>query len=117
MGRNTFTRALSLGALLLLGSDLVTQVNGLPKTPWAQQRAKGHGRKALSHAINKRQFANTSEPADCVPHSPLDIEAPKENIWSGLTGPEAAGVTEWLFAQKELNLSLSDNATSWDNTM
>ncbi|GKT67922.1 copper amine oxidase [Colletotrichum tofieldiae] len=112
MGCSTITRALGWGALLLLGFDYMPQANGLPKTPWAQQRAKGHGRKALSHAINKRQFANTSEPGDCVPHSPLDIEAPKENIWSGLTGPEAAGVTEWLFAQKELNLTLSENATS-----
>lgn len=117
MGFSSLTRILGLGALILLGSDLVPQVNGLPKTSWAQQRAKGHGRKALSQAINRRQFSNATDPVDCVPHDPLDIEAPKDNIWGGLTGPEAAGVTQWLFAQTELNLTLSENATSWDNTM
>lgn len=117
MGFTSATRAFGLGALLFLGSDVIPQVHGLPKTSWAQQRAKGHGRKALSQSMNKRQFSNGSEPADCVVHDPMDIDAPKDNIWSGLTGPEAAGVTEWLFAQKELNLTLSDNATSWDNTM
>lgn len=116
MGFSSLTRALGLGALLLLGSDLVPEVNALPKTPWAQQRAKGHGRKALSHAIGKRQLNGTDAP-DCVPHDPMDIEAPKDNIWGGLTNVEAAGVTQWLFAQPEMNLTLSDNATSWDNKM
>lgn len=117
MGFSSLTRTLGLGALLLLGSDIIPQVNGLPKAPWAQQRTKGHGRKALAHAMSKRQLSNSSEPADCVVHDPNDVDAPKENIWSGLTGPEAAGVTEWLFAQTELNLTQSENATSWDNTM
>ncbi|KAI8241344.1 hypothetical protein K4K57_000053 [Colletotrichum sp. SAR 10_99] len=117
MGFSSLTRTLGLGALLVLGSDIIPQVNGLPKAPWAQQRAKGHGRKALAHAMSKRQLSNSSEPADCVVHDPNDVDAPKENIWSGLTGPEAAGVTEWLFAQTELNLTQSENATSWDNTI
>jgi hypothetical protein len=38
--------------------------------------------------------------------SPPDFKAPKANVWSGLTDVEAASVTQWLFAQSDLNLTV-----------
>ena len=45
------------------------------------------------------------------------VSAPKQNIWAGLTDVEAAGVTQWLFSQKSLNLTTTEDAGEWDNTV
>jgi primary-amine oxidase len=55
--------------------------------------------------------------APCTVRDALNIEAPKENIWGELSGPETATIVAWLFAQKELNLTTVENAGSWDNTL
>ncbi|GAB1317381.1 Amine oxidase [Madurella fahalii] len=43
--------------------------------------------------------------------------APKANVWGELADYEAAAVVRWLFAQEDLNLTISEDATEWDNTM
>ena len=62
----------------------------------------------------KRQYQNGSA---CIETSPSDFKAPKSNIWSGLTDVEAAGVTQWLFGQADLNLTITDDAGEWDNSV
>ncbi|KAH7144289.1 copper amine oxidase [Dactylonectria estremocensis] len=109
------TNSMKLLTAAFLGfSPLVPPVVGLPKTAWAQQRTKGHGRKLFGASIEKsRQHVRDG----CVVKSALDIDAPRENIWAGLTEPEAVSVVEWLFAQPSLNLTTSEDAGSWDNTL
>lgn len=53
----------------------------------------------------------------CIDTAPGAFAAPKKNIWSGLTDQEAASVTKWLFQQKDLNLTTTDKAGEWDNTI
>ena len=82
-----------------------------PKAAWVRGARK---RLAKSRNLNlKRQF-NGSE---CVETAPADFKAPKKNIWSGLTNREAADVAKWLFHQKDLNLTVSEDAGEWDNTV
>jgi hypothetical protein len=45
------------------------------------------------------------------------ITAPKANLWRSMSGEETAAVVEWLFAQEDLNLTLSSEAGEWDNQM
>lgn len=66
-----------------------------------------------SHIIGKRWLNEST----CAQTGPAAIQPGKGNIWVGLTDDEAAGVTEWLFGQKDLNLSLSAAAGEWDNTV
>lgn len=103
--------AISLAAVAIF----IPEVAALPKAPWAQHRAKGHARKVLSSALGSRSY-NETEP-DCVVKSALDIQSPKENVWGTLTGPEAAGVVQWLFVQPDLNLTATEDAGNWDNSM
>jgi hypothetical protein len=87
----------------------------LPKAPWVEQYARTRGRKSFTSSIAKRNF--TEDPPDCVIQNAQTTEAPKKNIWGSLTGDEASGVVSWLFAQPELNLTESEKAGNWDNTM
>jgi hypothetical protein len=52
---------------------------------------------------------------ECSPAHSDAISAPKENLWLGLTDKEAAEATGFLFSK--LNLTVTDNATEWDNTL
>jgi primary-amine oxidase len=90
-------------------------VEALPKAPWVEQYARTRGRKAFTSSVSKRNV--TEDPADCVVQNAQTTDAPKKNIWGGLTGEEASGVVSWLFAQPELNLTASEKAGNWDNTM
>jgi primary-amine oxidase len=87
----------------------------LPKAPWVEQYARTRGRKAFTSSVAKRNV--TEDPADCVIQNAQDTVAPKKNIWGGLSGEEASSVVSWLFAQPELNLTESEKAGNWDNTM
>ncbi|KAK0321282.1 hypothetical protein LTR82_007734 [Friedmanniomyces endolithicus] len=71
-------------------------------------------RLAKNSKWNSKGYVNGSA---CVETSPPDFQAPKENVWVGLTNWEAASVTQWLFAQADLNLTRSDNAGDWDNSV
>ena len=66
----------------------------------------------LSSRLTKR-YVNGS----CSTSGPVDFQAPKSNVWSGLTDIEAANVTRWLFRSSGLNLTNSSLAGSWDNTL
>jgi primary-amine oxidase len=104
----------SLAVILLLLDGFATLVAGLPKAQWAKQRAKGHARRALAAAMEKRQYANTSL---CVIEEALKTTAPKENVWGSLSDEEASSIVHWLFAQSDLNLTVMEDAGNWDNTL
>jgi primary-amine oxidase len=90
-------------------------VEALPKAPWVEQYARTRGRKFFTSSLAKRNVSE--EFPDCVVQNAQKTEAPKKNIWGTLTGEEASGVVAWLFAQPDLNLTVSEKAGNWDNTM
>lgn len=107
-----------------LSSDVLARPAPEPKAPWVTQ---GRGRKGLMKSLLKRSVeesvswnsstsSNSSRNA-CPDTAATAITAPKTNIWGGLTDLEAAGVVQWLFAQEELNLTVSTDAGEWDNTV
>lgn len=115
--------ALSVAALALLAPDVLARPSPEPKASWVR---KGHGRKAISNALkgkrddrllntHARRLDNTS--SSCAGVGAIEITAPKQNIWDQLEDVDAAGVVAWLFAQPEFNLTVSENATAWDNSV
>ena len=90
-----------------------------PRTGWIK---KGAGRKHMADTIKRsirgdRGQAERRDAPSCAETLATNITAPKINIWQGLSDVEVAGVAQWLFAQEDLNLTVSENATSWDNTV
>lgn len=55
--------------------------------------------------------------SSCVDSNATVIKAPKHNVWEGLTDEETASVVKWLFQQPTLNLTVTEGAGEWDNTM
>ncbi|KAJ5745952.1 membrane copper amine oxidase [Penicillium odoratum] len=68
----------------------------------------------LGQKLHDRSFSGAGS---CHESNFTKIQAPKKNIWTGLTDPEAASVLSWLFEQTDLNLTLSKDAGDWDNTV
>lgn len=92
-----------------------------PKASWVR---KGHGRKAISNVLKgKRDNLRRSVPSpsngteSCVGTSAAQVSAPKVNVWGELVDTDAAAVVAWLFSQPEFNLTVTENATEWDNTV
>lgn len=65
------------------------------------------------HTAFKRQTASNA----CNANLNNTVTAPKLNVFRDLSPPEVAGVAQWLFAQKDLNLTTSEGAGEWDNTV
>ncbi|KAK1823601.1 hypothetical protein LTR12_002012 [Friedmanniomyces endolithicus] len=97
-----------LGLLLLIGAS-----EGAPQHKAAWMRG-ARARLAKNSKWNSKSYVNGTA---CVETSPPDFQAPKENVFGGLTNWEAASVTQWLFAQMDLNLTRSDDAGDWDNSV
>lgn len=53
----------------------------------------------------------------CGPSPPASIKAPKRNLWGQLSEQEVGSVVDWLFGQQGLNLTHTEDAGDWDNTM
>lgn len=100
---------------LLAVALLVSDAAAMFQAPWAKQRARVHGRKALGASIDKRTTRHHKE--ECEIKNATDIQAPKLNVWADLTEPEVASVLKWLFGQPDLNLTVTEEAGSWDNTV
>jgi primary-amine oxidase len=113
--------SLLLAGLIFCADNALSAPSPDPKAPWVRQ---GRARKAASQAskskIGKR-FTNetSSEPAlgSCPDSTYTKTSAPKTNVWGSLTDIEAVSVTRWLFDQPEFNLTVSDEAGEWDNTV
>lgn len=109
---------LSLATLGLLVQDCLARPSPEPKASWVR---KGHGRKAISNILkgkrDNRLAQRTANTTSCAGTAAVEITAPKSNIWDQLDDIEAAGVVSWLFAQPEFNLTVSENATAWSNSV
>ncbi|KIO19433.1 hypothetical protein M407DRAFT_30937 [Tulasnella calospora MUT 4182] len=53
----------------------------------------------------------------CPSDTPINIKAPHENLWKPLTEQETLSVQEWLYDQKELNLTQFTTAGISDNSI
>jgi primary-amine oxidase len=107
--------------LLLAGSILyahgaLSAPSPDPKAAWIRQ---GRARKAASKIGRRWSNETTAQPAinSCSDNDYTKTSASKANVWGGLTDIEAASVTKWLFTQPEFNLTVSDDAGEWDNSM
>ncbi|KAL4749209.1 hypothetical protein BDW72DRAFT_195030 [Aspergillus terricola var. indicus] len=113
-------------ALLLVGSlagDVVaTKLD--PSRDLVRQKSRGRknqmrslvGRSYQHITHQSRAYANQyASPCQATP--PQEINAPKENVWYGLTDDETADVAKWLFGRPELNLTSTEDAGEWDNTI
>jgi len=83
-----------------------------PKSKKFRDGRHGHQARAITKRLQQRQGGACST-------SPVAAAAtaPKPNLWLGLTNDEAASVTKWLFAQDALNLTTTEEAGEWDNTV
>lgn len=114
-------KALSALILALLSSAELAQARPDPKiyskTEWSHNRGKKVARTAIRRALEKHSFNETIVSPGFNGVTPYETTAPYENVWGGLANEEAASVIAWLFAQPALNLTVSENATNWDNSM
>ncbi|KKA26891.1 hypothetical protein TD95_003263 [Thielaviopsis punctulata] len=117
----------SLSAALLLGSLVQdAAARPQPKSTWVH---KGPARKKMAHNLKRSietsmglkagtyRRDDTEDFPACKDAAATVVTAPKTNIWSALTESEAVGLVSWMFDRPELNLTVSENATSWDNTI
>jgi primary-amine oxidase len=77
----------------------------------------GSAKKNMLNAIKRGIHKQPRTDTPCAEVGSAAITAPKKNIWAPLTDVDAAAVAAWLFSQSDLNLTVSANATSWDNSM
>ncbi|CAJ2507483.1 Uu.00g086690.m01.CDS01 [Anthostomella pinea] len=111
--------AASSALLGLLASAELIYALPQPKVParmqWAHNRGKKIARNALRQSLEGRSYSNVS--VACSTSQAASITAPSDNVWAGLTDIEAVSVVSWLFGQSSLNLTATENATEWDNTI
>jgi len=93
-----------------------------PKSDWVRKGPGGSGGyfKKKVHDHIKRAIDGGKRAAElpsCAETTTTTITAPKENPWAPLTNEETAAVVKWLFDQAELNLTVTANATSWENSI
>lgn len=105
--------------LFCFTENVVSRPSPQPKASWVRQ---GRAKKTLLKSFKRWTNETTSPPTPipttaCTDSNATTITAPKDNVWGGLTGIEAASVTKWLLGQSELNLTNSEDAGDWDNSM
>jgi primary-amine oxidase len=87
------------------------------RTKWTQNRGKKVARSALRHELEGRSWNTSAPSSSCGGSEAHAITAPYENLWAGLTDAEAVSVVAWLFSQTSLNLTATEDAGAWDNTV
>ncbi|RMZ11590.1 hypothetical protein D0860_03316 [Hortaea werneckii] len=112
MGFRSAGRLFGVVATIVSSFTLDVLAAPQPKAAWVRG---ARSRLAKSSKWNsKRELSNITQ---CEQTSPPDFKAPFENVWARLTDDEAASVAAWLFHQPELNLTVSDKAGEWDNSL
>lgn len=110
--------SLLLAGFIFCADNALSAPSPDPKATWVRQ---GRARKAASKSKIGKRFTNetSSESAlgSCPDSTYTKTSAPKANVWGSLTDVEAVSVTRWLFDQPDFNLTVSDEAGEWDNTM
>lgn len=113
--KKAYTSSLSLlQRFLLVLLLLTTLAEARPRRKAAWVRA---ARSKLAKSSNFNKIKRDTGGSVCYEAAPEEVRAPHKNVWSGLTDEEAADVTKWRFAQKGLNLTVSENATEWSNSV
>ncbi|EGO55253.1 hypothetical protein NEUTE1DRAFT_85409 [Neurospora tetrasperma FGSC 2508] len=113
-------RAIVASVLVLssLAYDVAARPSPEPKADWVR---KGPARKKMSNhikrAIEGQSHTRRTEEVPCADVLAKPITAPKPNIWGQLTGEEISSVVDWLFAQEQFNLTVTEEAGPWDNTI
>lgn len=107
--------------LASITGDVLARPSPEPKAAWVR---KGHGRKAISDVlrgkrdhIRRSTSSSANETESCVGTQAAQLSAPKVNVWAELEDTDAAAVVAWLFSQPEFNLTTTENATEWDNSV
>lgn len=97
-------------ALLLSASQLVYAIPRARPDPklWLKDHQFRPGTTPF-----KRQTATNA----CNANFDNTVTAPRPNVFRDLSPPEVAGVASWLFAQPDLNITASEEAGEWDNTV
>jgi primary-amine oxidase len=112
--------ATALLALLSAADLALARPSPDPKVParmqWSHNRGKKVARNALRSVLEGRSYTNASSAA-CSSSQAASITAPNDNVWVGLSDAEAVSVVAWLFGQESLNLTETEDAGEWDNTM
>jgi primary-amine oxidase len=106
---------------VVLFSIVPAVIHGVPtpeaKATWVKS---GRGHRVIPHASRqaKRQYSNNTSPETpiCGGAAPATT-APVPNVWEAFTDQEAASVAYWLFEQSDLNLTTSEKAGEWDNSV
>src|SRR4051812_36970749 len=75
-------------------------------SPWRPIRRDyvGHGN-AAAVADGRLAQRNNGRASCTTPPQEEKFEAPRANLWQGLSDEEVASVTTWLFEQQALNLT------------
>ena len=82
--------------------------------------AHGHdaaGRSKKGHVGRRGTKYYQNGTISCATQALLANPAPYVNVWGGLTDVEAAGTVKFLFQQANLNLTVSESSSEWDNSM
>lgn len=113
------TLGVCLITLACIADNVLARPSPEPKAAWVR---KGQGRKAISDVLrgkrdNLRRSQPSNETESCVGAAAAQLSAPKVNVWAELVETDAAAVVAWLFSQSEFNLTTTENATEWDNTV
>ncbi|KAK4186305.1 putative copper amine oxidase [Podospora australis] len=112
-------RAIATSALVL--TTFAQDALAAPKAPWIRPGGGYYGKKKMSNHIKRAIEGNNQKRAPetpfCAESLTTTVKAPKDNVWGTLVDVEIASVVEWLFAQEDLNLTITDDATGWDNTI
>lgn len=116
----------SIVLALATGAFLAGIVSARPSPDSKASRIqKGSGRKHISNVLKGKRDSrlsairprNETSPTSCAGTGATEITAPKKNVWDTLDDVDAANIVSWLFAQPEFNLTVSEDATSWDNSV
>lgn len=102
-----------LVTVVLLLSRFAQVVNAAPRARPDPKLWHKDYRHPVGPVGSKRQVATN----ECHANPNNAVTAPQINPFRDLSPPEVADVAEWLFSQPDLNLTASDAAGEWDNTI
>src|SRR3569833_2272115 len=109
------SRALAcMGIALIISADTpLASLRGELRSPRTVE-ASHHRRMQRSVERNRDDSAANSTKLLCQTAAPA-VTAPKANVWGPLTDLETASILEWLFHQKELNLTTRPTGPPFGN--
>ncbi|BGP51602.1 hypothetical protein JCM10450v2_007552 [Rhodotorula kratochvilovae] len=106
------TAAFAVAAALTASSALAAPS---PKYEYMKNRFKSQRIPvSFNTDVSTNQYNASAYNLTDIPSAPT-VQAPRKNIWAGLSTEEAADVVAFLHKQEALNLTAAADAGSWDN--